>query len=215
MAEFWEASFVEKQTMWGFEPSESALVAKDLFQEKQLQRILVPGMGYGRNAQLFRESGMDVTGIEISQTAIDLAKTHYGVSIKIHHGSVTDMPYDAELYDGIFCHALIHLLNQKERRKLLNDCYSQLRPGGYMVFSAVSTKSPNYGTGRQVSRNRFEIMEGVKMYFYDRDAVKREFGKYGLAEVTEMEEPMKNMPGKPALKFHLVTCNKQYSRFIL
>ncbi len=209
MAEFWESSFVEKQTMWGFEPSESALAARDLFQEKQLQRILVPGMGYGRNAQLFRENGMDVTGIEISQTAINLAKNHYGESINIHHGSVTDMPYDAVLYDGIFCHALIHLLNQQERSKLLDDCYKQLRPGGYMVFSAVSTRSPNYGTGRQVSRSRFEIMEGVKMFFYDTDSVKQAFGKYGLAEVTEIEEPMKNKPGAPALKFFLVTCSKQ------
>ncbi|OKL39231.1 class I SAM-dependent methyltransferase [Pontibacter flavimaris] len=209
MAEFWETSFVEKQTMWGFEPSESAVVANDLFKEKQLRNILIPGIGYGRNAQLFHQNGMQVTGIEISKTAIGLAKSHYGESIKIHHGSVTDMPYDEVLYDGILCYALIHLLNQSERSKLLSDCYRQLRPGGYMVFTAVSTASPNYGAGRQLSENRFEIMEGVRMYFYDADAVKREFGKYGLAAFSEIEEPMKNMPGRPALKFFLVTCRKE------
>ncbi|PDM37114.1 SAM-dependent methyltransferase, partial [Bacillus cereus] len=26
--EFWESSFIEKQTMWGFEPTESAILAK-------------------------------------------------------------------------------------------------------------------------------------------------------------------------------------------
>lgn len=27
--EFWESSFIEKQTMWGFEPTESAIMTKD------------------------------------------------------------------------------------------------------------------------------------------------------------------------------------------
>lgn len=27
--EFWESSFIEKQTMWGFEPTESAILTKD------------------------------------------------------------------------------------------------------------------------------------------------------------------------------------------
>ncbi len=209
MTEFWEASFIEKQTMWGFEPSESAIVANNLFKEKQLKNILVPGFGYGRNAQLFRENGMHVTGIEISKTAIDLARQHYGTHLKVYHGSVTDMPFDDVLYDGIFCYALIHLLDQKERQKLVKDCYNQLKPGGYMVFVAVSTESPNYGTGRQLSENRFEIFDGVQMYFYDEDAVKQEFSEFGLVDFTEIDEPMKNMPGKPALKFYFITCRKQ------
>lgn len=209
MAEFWESSFTEKQTMWGFEPSESAIVTKNFFKEKQLKNILIPGFGYGRNAQLFRGNGMNVTGIEISQTAINLAKAHYGTDLNIYHGSVTDMPFDDVLYDGIFCYALIHLLNQRERRKLVIDCFNQLKPGGYMVFVAVSTKSPNYGAGRQVSKNRFEIMEGVKLFFYDAEAVKQEFRKFGLTDYTEIDEAAKNMPGKPSLKFYFIRCRKE------
>ena len=34
------------------------------------------------------------------------------------------MPFDKALYDGIFSYALIHLLNEKERGKLTNDCYN-------------------------------------------------------------------------------------------
>ncbi len=29
--EFWESSFAEKKTMWGFEPTESAILTKDFF----------------------------------------------------------------------------------------------------------------------------------------------------------------------------------------
>lgn len=31
MSEFWESNFREKQTMWGFEPADSAIMALDLF----------------------------------------------------------------------------------------------------------------------------------------------------------------------------------------
>lgn len=50
---------------------------------------------------------MTVTGIEISETAIQLAEKHFGHTLKIHHGSVTDMPFDHAVYDGIFCHAIV------------------------------------------------------------------------------------------------------------
>lgn len=53
MAEFWEEAFKEKQEMWGFEPSASTLLANDLFMEQDVKNILIPGIGYGRNAQIF------------------------------------------------------------------------------------------------------------------------------------------------------------------
>ena len=69
---------------------------------------------------------MAVTGIEISKTAVEMAGKHYGKAMTIHHGSVTYMPFDDCRYDGIFCYALIHLLDSNERKKLIRDCYNQL-----------------------------------------------------------------------------------------
>lgn len=208
MGEFWEASFIEKQMMWGLEPADSAMLTKDLFLEKKVKDILIPGIGYGRNAKTFIDNGINVTGIEISQTAIDLGKQN-GLDSKIYHGSVTDMPFDDKLYDGIFCYALIHLLNSHERAKLIKDCYNQLKPNGYMIFTAISKKAPMFGKGTQLSKDRFEIMDGVKMFFYDSNSVKQEFGKYGLVQSSEIDEPSKTMKNKPPLKFTIIKCKKE------
>src|SRR6478735_10289539 len=126
MTEFWEANFIEKKEMWGFEPAHSAVLTKDFFVRESVKNILIPGIGYGRNAQIFKDNGITVTGIEISKTAIEMARKHYGPDMKIYHGSVTDMPFDKQQYDGIFCYALIHLLSSNERAKLIRDCYDQL-----------------------------------------------------------------------------------------
>jgi SAM-dependent methyltransferase len=208
MTEFWEATFIEKQTMWGFEPAESALVARDCFVKEKVKEVLIPGIGYGRNARVFLAGGMDVTGIEISKTAIELARTQNKLDIPIYHGSVTDMPFDGKRYGGIFCYALIHLLNRDERERFIQDCYNRLKPNGIMFFSAVSKNDSMYGSGREVSKDWFETPSGVRLFFYDSDSIKQEFGMYGLTDFSEIDEPVKFRPNHPPMKFTLVRCKK-------
>ncbi|GJM31666.1 MAG: methyltransferase [Saprospiraceae bacterium] len=195
--------------MWGFEPADSAIATVGLFLENGLKEILIPGFGYGRNANVFIDNGFDVTGIEISETAIALAKKHYGANIKVFHGAVSEMPFDQKMYDGVFCYALIHLLNQEERVKLVDDCYNQLRPGGYMVFVAISKNTATYGEGIKLSEDRFETKHGIKLFFYDLDSIEKEFGRYGLIGAKEVDEPAKNIGNKISLKFWQITCRKE------
>ncbi|MEE3947370.1 class I SAM-dependent methyltransferase [Bacillus wiedmannii] len=206
--EFWESSFIEKQTMWGFEPTESAILTKDFFLEKSVKDILVPGIGYGRNAKVFIENGINVTGIEISKTAIDLARENGLEDVRMYHGSVNEMPFDNKLYDGIFSHALLHLLNEQERENFIKDCYNQLKPGGYLIFTTVSKKAPTYGKGNQLDKDYYEIMEGVKMFFYDSESIKQDFNKYGLVQISEIDEPNKNVENKPSINFLMIKCRK-------
>jgi len=98
MTEFWESSFLEKQTMWGFEPSDSAILTKDFFLEMKVKDILIPGIGYGRNAKIFYDNG-------INKTAIDLARQNR-LDIRIYHGSVTDMPFDSQKREAADTHRL-------------------------------------------------------------------------------------------------------------
>ncbi|MEE3954281.1 class I SAM-dependent methyltransferase [Peribacillus frigoritolerans] len=207
MTEIWESSFIENQMMWGLEPSDSAILTKDFFLEKKVKDLLIPGIGYGRNAKIFTDNGIHVTGIEISKTAIELAMQNE-LNLNIFHGSVTDMPFDNKLYDGIFCYALIHLLNNREREKFIKACYNQLKPNGYMIFTTISKEAPMFGKGKQLGKDYFEIMEGMKMFFYDSDSIKQEFGNYGLIEFSEIVEPHKNMENKPPFKFIMVKCQK-------
>src|SRR5690606_41273504 len=166
MIEFWEEAFKDNQERCGFQPAKSAILAKDFFVKKAIKKVLIPGIGYGRNAQIFRENGMEVSGIEISKTAIGLAKRHYGTEMVIHHGSVRDMPFDNNQYDGIFCYALIHLLDSNERAKLIADCYNQLVENGYMIFTTITKKAQTYGQGKQIEKDRFEMFGGVQLFFY-------------------------------------------------
>lgn len=205
--EFWESLFKNGGTSWGFEPAESAILAADQFYNHRFSNVLIPGIGYGRNAKPFIEKGMAVTGIEISKTAIDLLKDTFP-QLKAYHGSVLDMPFNTETYDGIYCYALIHLFNHHERKKIISDCFNQLKKGGIMIFCAISDESDLFLTGRKIGANRYLMPNGLKVFFYNEVQIVKEFGKYGLIESKNIEEPIKFTTGFPAMKFKLITCIK-------
>lgn len=207
MIEYWDSRFKEEGAMWKFEPSDSAIIALDLFKSNGINKILIPGFGYGRNAKLFYDNGVNVTGIEISKSAIDLAKSN-GLDCLIHHGSVVLMPFDSEQYNGIFCYALLHLLNKTERRNFLKSCFNQLKSGGLMIFTVVSKQANMFGNGKLLSKDRFQIMKGLNVFFYDSESIKKEFADVGLLEFKDIDEPIKHMIGQEPLKCKFVICRK-------
>jgi SAM-dependent methyltransferase len=207
MVEYWESRFKNEGAMWKFEPADSAIRALDLFKSAKINDILIPGFGYGRNAGIFLENGFNVTGIEISGSAIELARSK-GIGCVIYHGSVTGMPYDSNKYEGIFCYALIHLLNSQERRNFLTSCCNQLNKNGIMVFVVASKENSLFGSGKYLGNDRYEIARGLKVYFYDTASVLKEFSAFGLIESEDIDEPVKFMEGEKAMKLKYIVCKK-------
>ena len=87
-----------------------------------------------------------------------------------------------------------------EREKLIQNCYNQLKPNGYMIFVTVSKKANMYGMGNLLSKDRYELAQGLNMFFYDPETVNLEFKDYGLIDFMEIDEP--------PLKFFYVICRK-------
>jgi SAM-dependent methyltransferase len=72
MNTYWQERYLRSGKIWGNEPSPTASLAAELFQRHGVQRVLVPGAGYGRNAGFLSRVGFTVTGVEVSQEAISL-----------------------------------------------------------------------------------------------------------------------------------------------
>jgi SAM-dependent methyltransferase len=209
MKDYWELKFRNDKTLWGFEPSESAIHALGIFKNNHIKNILIPGIGYGRNAKLFLDAGITVTGIEISESAINIAKSNR-LDLLIHNGSVTSMPFDNTLYDAVFCYALIHLLNKSERQQFLKICYSQLKNNGLMIFTVTSKMIDTYGRGRFLSKDRFEIESGLKVFFYDHESIHKEFSQFGLIQYEEIAEPVKFINGFSLMVLIRLICTLLY-----
>jgi SAM-dependent methyltransferase len=188
MSTFWEERFREEGKIWGNTPSRSVGPAIDLFREAGVHSVLVPGSGYGRNAEALARAGFEVTGIELSATAVALAH-HSSPDIRYHQGSVLDMPFDDSVYDGIYCFNVLHLFRKKERMAFLQRCRDQLREGGLLFFVVFSDREPSYGTGRLVEENTFESKPGREVHYYSEDDLRSEFRDLEILETGIMEDP--------------------------
>ena len=188
MNTFWEERFSDEGRIWGDTPSRTVSYAIDRFKKAGVHDVLVPGSGYGRNAAAFARAGFEVTGIEISKTAVALAK-QTSPCVRFHLGSVQDMPFDDSMYDGIYCFNLLHLFRKNDRIAFLHRCREQLRGGGVMFFAVFSDKEPSYGTGRQVEENTFESKPGREVHYYSEDDLKAEFRDLGILETGMTEDP--------------------------
>jgi 2-polyprenyl-3-methyl-5-hydroxy-6-metoxy-1,4-benzoquinol methylase len=116
--------------------------AEAVFQKHGVKRLLVPGAGYGRNAEYFAKLGYDVTGIEVSEEALRLVRKD--TVVKYYPGSVLDMPLDARKYEAVYCYNVLHLFRRDDRSLFLRKCLEVLEDEGIAFFVVFSEKEGQF-----------------------------------------------------------------------
>ncbi len=188
MKDYWNKRFQAEGKIWGESPSRTAYHALGLFQKNDVNRLLVPGSGYGRNSRLFSGSGFDVTGIEISAAAVDIARNFDPLS-RFYRTSVLDMSFDTDTYDAIYCFNVLHLFMEKERRVFIRQCTGKVRENGIMYFTVFSEKESSYGKGAEVENNTFESKPGRPVHYFTDNDIKAHFRNNEIIETGLVEDP--------------------------
>ena len=100
-----------------------------LLNPKKDEEILDLGCGTGDLAELIRQKGAIVTGIDNSKEMIEVAKHKYPlVDFKVQ--SVTSFSF-AKKFDAVFSNAVLHWVLEKE--KAVKQIYNCLKPNGRLV----------------------------------------------------------------------------------
>ena len=160
----------------------TAWIAAELFGGGvRVNSILVPGSGYGRHTVLLATSRFDVTGIEISHTAVKLAR-EYDTRSRFFEGSALDLSFDADRYDAVFCFNVLHLFLAGDRAKLVRECVQKVGPGGLLFFTVFSDKEADFGKGNEVEKNTFESRPGRPAHYFTEDDLKLHFANYEIVE---------------------------------
>ncbi|MFW9951084.1 MAG: class I SAM-dependent methyltransferase [Candidatus Thorarchaeota archaeon] len=185
--EYWDERFLDGGKIWGDRPSKTAIYALELFKKHDLNKILVPGAGYGRNTKLFSDAGLEVTAIEFSESAINLAKK-FNPKTRFFQGSVLDMPFDDENYDGIYSCNVLHLFLKDDRISFLKKCYKQLRAKGFVFFVVFSDKESSFRKGKQIEENTYESKPWRPVHYFTEIDLKAHFKEYSVVETGIIED---------------------------
>ncbi|MFM8535820.1 MAG: class I SAM-dependent methyltransferase [Acidimicrobiia bacterium] len=107
------------------------------------QRLLEVGCGIGTDLVRFAKGGARVTGVDLSQTAIDLARKNVelnGVTAEeLVVGNGEALPYADASFDVVYGHGVIQYTADAPR--LIREMHRVLKPGGtglFMVYNRVS-----------------------------------------------------------------------------
>ncbi len=185
--EYWDNRFIEGGKVWGDNPSKTAIYALELFITHNLKKILVPGAGYGRNTKLFTEAKLSVVGIEVSESAINIAKV-FDPKTQFFQGSVLDMPFDNEIYDGIYSCNVLHLFLEKDRHSFLKKCSNQLRKNGFAFFVVFSDKERSFRKGKRIEENTYESKPWRAVHYFTEADLREHFKEFSVIETGILED---------------------------
>jgi 2-polyprenyl-6-hydroxyphenyl methylase/3-demethylubiquinone-9 3-methyltransferase len=110
-------------------------------------RLLDVGSGGGVLAEEFARLGCQVTGIDISEESLAVARAHaraQGLLIDYQHGSATQLQFDDCSFEVVSCcDALEHIL---EWRRVIAEVGRVLKPGGLFLFDTINRTSKSKST---------------------------------------------------------------------
>jgi len=144
------------------------------------QRLLEVGCGIGTDLARFARGGARVTGVDLAQTAIDLARKNFELNglaaeeLRVANGEA--LPYPDASFDVVYGHGVIQYTADAPR--LIREMHRVLKPGGtgiFMVYNRVSWL------------NAMSKLMKVALEHEDAPVLK----KYSIAEFRELLKPFK------------------------
>ena len=135
-------------------------------------RLLDVGCGPGRHALAFAGRGLDVVGVDISKTFIELASAAAPANARFTHGDARHLAYDNE-FDAVIslCQGAFGLpAGDGDDAAVLDGMTRALRPGGRLALSAFSA----YFAVRHLEEGEsFDAAAGVN---HERTSIRNEDG---------------------------------------
>lgn len=92
----------------------------------QGEKVLDAGCGPGRDSQLLSSKGFEVTGIDLSEEMIELAKEKVGAFEVM---DVRDLDFEDEVFDGVLANQLLVFFEGRERKKAFEELSRVLKSG--------------------------------------------------------------------------------------
>ena len=184
---YWDTQFSQHHYIWGETPSQSAEIALALFRKHRVNKILIPGSGYGRNSKLFSTAGLEVIGIEISEEACTLAQ-EFDPATKVYPGSFLDDNFVQDSYEGIYCFNVLQLFLKADRIRFIQKSAQMLGPHGFMFFTGISDQDKSFGQGQEIEKNTFAVTPDKILHFFTLDDLKEHFEGFKILETGSVED---------------------------
>jgi len=104
--------------------------------------VLEVGCGAGVDLARFARGGAEVTGVDLAESAIDLARANFdqqGLTGTFHVADGERLPFPDNSFDLVYAHGVVQYTANP--RRLVDECRRVLKPGGQAVFQVYNRVS--------------------------------------------------------------------------
>lgn len=189
---YWDEYY---KTQFGGGITSPSLFAKAMLENYMVKgnSLIELGCGNGRDSLYFAENGMNVTGIDASEVAIQkLQKKNANHCIFVCDDFVNAGAIYQIQYDYCYSRFTLHAINEEQESQILDKAYKMLKSSGYLFIEARSIRDGKYGKGKEVEKNAY-IYDGHYRRFIDPLELKNKLEKIGFV-ILKLEESDKFAP---------------------
>ena len=168
---------------------------------RKVQRVLDLGCGAGRHAINLAKCNFEVIGVDISRSALKLARKWARQeklkNVAFLQATMTDMPFSSEQFDAVISVSVIHHALKKDIDETISEIHRIFRKNGLFLANLASVNDPRCGVGAMVEPNTFKTPEAYEQkrfeelhHYFTEDEVVSLFASFSKTTV----EPMRDRP---------------------
>lgn len=174
----------EKGAVWTeSEPSKELIELIETGKIKPCKAIDI-GCGEGFYSIYLAKKGFKVTGVDISENAVKLARQNalkHNVKINFIALDVLDLDKTNDKFDFVLEWALIHHIKPEQREKYVRNVKKILNKGGKYLSICFNNQNPDFGAKGENLRVVSEgaaMPAGTKLYYSSLEEIRKLFEPY-------------------------------------
>jgi len=167
---FWEARYA-RGLVYGTEPTSVARRLVAVFRAHGVQRIVEAGCGSGRDALLYAREGFEVTGTEISGSALRWVRERAqaeSLRITLLRDDLAETRLPPGSFDAAVAMHVIHLQPAPVRQTMVSQLWRLTRDDGLIAMANYSTHEAGYATWDPYPESNTRVdPKGKVVHFFD------------------------------------------------
>jgi ubiquinone/menaquinone biosynthesis C-methylase UbiE len=175
-------------------PWKGVVTTKTSFPFLKGDKILDIGCGNGKTSLALMEEGYDVTGVDISEAAVEACIRLYGNRMRVICASVSSVPLnDREMDGAVMIHILEHLDND-ELKASIKELHRVLRSNAKIFVRVFHKDDMRSDKGERIDENTVVRGNGIRYRYFDEDDLKNIFSGFheismiSVNEITKFNE---------------------------
>lgn len=164
--EYWNKKHSEdySKTDWAYKPSIFATQAIKYF--PSTGKILEIGTGQGGDAEYLHSLGYEVIATDYSDAAIEsAAKRVSGVEF-MNVDTSQGLPFAGSSFDVVYSHMAIHYFDAETTRKVFEDIYRILKPGGIIAVITNTVDDTDKNESIELEPGYYQDPKGIKKRYF-------------------------------------------------